>query len=69
MVVGVLVILRMTLSPRLEGELAALRSPLHTNLVIVAGTLTIFLVRATSRAERYIEATLVGREQARDDER
>jgi SSS family solute:Na+ symporter len=41
---GVLVILWMTLSPRLGGELAFLRSPLHTNLVIVVGTLTIFVV-------------------------
>lgn len=43
-VAGVLVILWMTLSPGLEGDLAPFRSPLHTNLVIVVGTLTIFLV-------------------------
>ena len=40
---GVAVILWMTLSPRLEGDLAWLRSPFHSNLIIVFGTLTIFL--------------------------
>ncbi|MEM1250183.1 MAG: sodium:solute symporter [Acidobacteriota bacterium] len=40
---GVTVILWMTLSPLLEGDLAWLRSPLHANLIIVFGTSTIFL--------------------------
>ncbi len=40
---GILVILWMTLSPRLEGDLEWLRSPFHSNLIIVFGTLTIFL--------------------------
>jgi SSS family solute:Na+ symporter len=45
-VAGVLVIGWMTLSPRLPESLAALRNPLHANLVIVVGTLTIFAVGA-----------------------
>jgi solute:Na+ symporter, SSS family len=40
--VGVVAILWLTLSPRLEGELAFLRNPLHANLTIVVGTLVIF---------------------------
>ena len=40
-VAGVAVILWMTLGPRLP---AALRSPFHANMIIVIGTLTIFLV-------------------------
>jgi solute:Na+ symporter, SSS family len=41
--IGVLVILWMTLSPQLPAD-SPLRSPFHTNMVIVVGTLTIFLV-------------------------
>ena len=43
---GVLVIGWMTLSPRLPESIAWLRSPLHANMVIVVGTLTIFAVGA-----------------------
>jgi SSS family solute:Na+ symporter len=42
-VIGVLVIFWMTLSPRLPAD-SPWRSPLHTNMIIVAGTLAIFLV-------------------------
>ena len=42
-VIGVVVIFWMTLSPRLPAD-SYLRSPFHTNMVIVAGTLAIFQV-------------------------
>ncbi len=42
--VGVLVILWMTVSPRLDGALAMLRIPLHSYMITVIGTLTIFAV-------------------------
>jgi solute:Na+ symporter, SSS family len=42
-IIGIIVILWMTFSGRLEGEYAFLRSPLHKNMIIVVGTLTIFL--------------------------
>ena len=42
--VGVLVIVWMTASPRLEGGLAVLRNPLHSYMITVIGTLTIFAV-------------------------
>ncbi len=47
--VGVVVILWMTAADRLPD---ALRSPLHANLIIVVGTLTIFAVGVASRALR-----------------
>ena len=40
--VGVMVILWMTFSPRLEGGLEMLRNPLHSYMITVVGTLTIF---------------------------
>jgi solute:Na+ symporter, SSS family len=40
---GVLVILWMTFSPRIPDKYAFLRNPLHTNMIIVVGTLVIFL--------------------------
>jgi len=40
--IGVLVILWMTISPRLEGGLSMLRIPLHSYMITVIGTLTIF---------------------------
>jgi SSS family solute:Na+ symporter len=43
-IIGVIVILWMTFSDRLTGEYAFLRNPMHKNMVIVIGTLTIFLV-------------------------
>jgi SSS family solute:Na+ symporter len=42
-IVGVIVILWMTFSDRLSGEYAFLRCPMHKNMIIVVGTLTIFL--------------------------
>lgn len=41
--IGVLVIIWMTLSPRISDSYAYLRSPFHINMIIVIGTLTIFL--------------------------
>lgn len=43
-VVGIIVILWMTFSDRLSGQWAFLRSPLHKSMIIVVGTLMIFLV-------------------------
>ncbi len=42
--IGVLVILWMTFSPNLPASLAAFRNPLHKSMIIVVGTLTIFLL-------------------------
>lgn len=41
--IGVLVILWMTFSPELSDDLAWLRSPFHSHMITVIGTLTIFL--------------------------
>lgn len=41
--IGVIVILWMTFSDRLSGEYAFLKSPMHKNMIIVIGTLSIFL--------------------------
>jgi solute:Na+ symporter, SSS family len=41
--IGVLVIIWMTFSPAWPDSVAAWRSPFHTNLVVVIGTLAIFL--------------------------
>lgn len=43
-VIGILVILWMTFSANIPLEYEFLRSPLHNNMIIVIGTLTIFLV-------------------------
>ncbi|GGF11673.1 sodium:solute symporter [Hymenobacter cavernae] len=43
-IIGVLVILWMTFSPNLSESYAALRNPLHKSMIIVVGTLTIFLL-------------------------
>lgn len=43
-IIGVLVIVWMTFSVGLPDNFAALRNPLHQNMIIVVGTLTIFLV-------------------------
>lgn len=43
-IVGVLVIAWMTMSPKLESLPSWLRNPLHANMTIVVGTLSIFLV-------------------------
>ena len=42
--IGVLVILWMTFTPDMEGELGWFRSPFHSNMITVIGTLSIFLV-------------------------
>ena len=42
--IGVLVILWMTFSPNLPASLAMFRNPLHKSMIIVVGTLTIFLL-------------------------
>lgn len=43
-IIGILVILWMTFSAKISDEYAFLRNPLHKNMTIVVGTLTIFLV-------------------------
>ncbi|HKO80760.1 MAG TPA: sodium:solute symporter [Chitinophagaceae bacterium] len=42
-IIGIIVILWMTFSDRISGEYGFLKSPLHKNMIIVVGTLTIFL--------------------------
>jgi solute:Na+ symporter, SSS family len=42
-IIGILVIIWMTFSTLLPEQYAALRNPLHMNMVMVIGTLTIFL--------------------------
>lgn len=42
-IIGVIVILWMTFSDRLSDEYAFLKSPMHKNMIIVVGTLSIFL--------------------------
>ena len=42
-IIGVIVILWMTFSDRLSGDYAFLKSPMHKNMIIVVGTLSIFL--------------------------
>jgi SSS family solute:Na+ symporter len=43
-IIGIVVILWMSFSDRITGEYRFLRSPLHKNMIIVVGTLTIFLM-------------------------
>jgi SSS family solute:Na+ symporter len=45
-VIGIIIILWMSLSPLLPDQFAAIRNPLNLNMVIVVGTLSIFLVGA-----------------------
>lgn len=60
-VIGIIVILWMTFSERISGEYAFLRSPLHKNMIIVAGTLAIFLagllLTYTKRKTKDVPAT------------
>jgi SSS family solute:Na+ symporter len=42
-IIGIIVILWMTFSDRLNGDYSFLKSPLHKNMIIVVGTLAIFL--------------------------
>jgi SSS family solute:Na+ symporter len=42
-IIGIVVILWMTFSDRLSGQYEFLKSPLHKNMIIVVGTLSIFL--------------------------
>jgi SSS family solute:Na+ symporter len=54
--IGIIIILWMTFSPGIPDSYAFLRSPLHKNMVIVVGTLTIFLagllLTATKRKQK-----------------
>jgi SSS family solute:Na+ symporter len=50
--IGVVVILWMTFSDRLPANYAFLKSPLHKNMIIVVGTLTIFLAGMLLTAAR-----------------
>ena len=43
-IIGLLVIVWMSISPKLSGDWAAWRSPFHNFMIIVIGTLTILLV-------------------------
>lgn len=51
-IAGILVILWMTFSYILPADLAHLKNPLHSNMIIVVGTLTIFLVGSISQRIR-----------------
>ena len=55
-IIGIIVILYMTFSNRIPESYAFLRSPLHKNMVIVVGTLSIFLagllLTATKRKQK-----------------
>jgi SSS family solute:Na+ symporter len=42
-IIGIIVILWMTFSEKISSEYEFLKSPLHKNMIIVIGTLTIFL--------------------------
>ena len=42
--IGLLVILWMTFTPEMEGDLGWLRSPFHANMITVVGTLSIFII-------------------------
>ena len=42
-IIGIIVILWMTFSDRISGDYEFLKSPLHKNMIIVVGTLSIFL--------------------------
>ncbi|GAB3955117.1 sodium:solute symporter [Spirosoma harenae] len=57
--IGVLIIIWMTFSPKLSDEYGYLRSPFHSNMIIVIGTLTIFLagVLLTKLKGRPVEQT------------
>lgn len=51
-IVGICVILWMTFSYLIPENMAYLRNPLHANMIIVVGTLTIFLIGNISRKLR-----------------
>lgn len=51
-IVGICVILWMTFSYLIPEDMAYLRNPLHANMIIVVGTLTIFLIGNISRKLR-----------------
>lgn len=56
-IIGVIIILWMTFSDYLPAELAFLKSPLHKNMIIVIGTLGIFLVGSlTARIRHYLNS-------------
>ncbi|MCY3664013.1 MAG: sodium:solute symporter, partial [bacterium] len=58
--VGVLVIVWMTVSPQLEGGLAMLRIPLHSYMITVIGTLTIFGVGLVLSGRRRTPGAAIG---------
>ena len=58
--VGVLVIVWMTASPRLTGGLAMLRNPLHSYMITVIGTLTIFGVGLLVSRWRRLRGAAIG---------
>ncbi|WP_025762637.1 sodium:solute symporter [Dyadobacter tibetensis] len=43
-IIGIIIIVWMTFSPQLTDEYAYLRNPLHQNMIMVVGTLSIFLI-------------------------
>jgi SSS family solute:Na+ symporter len=54
-VIGIIIILWMSLSAMLPDHLMIIRNPLHLNMVIVVGTLSIFLAGAvTARIRRRV---------------
>ena len=59
-IIGIVVILWMTFSGNLSGKYAFLKSPLHKNMVIVVGTLTIFLagLLLTARKRKLLASPL-----------
>ena len=59
-IIGIVVILWMTFSGNLSGQYAFLKSPLHKNMVIVVGTLTIFLagLLLTARKRKLLASPL-----------
>ena len=56
-IIGVLVILWMTFPDIIPAEYTFLRSSMHTNMIIVIGTLTIFLVGALLTKARQLTTT------------
>jgi solute:Na+ symporter, SSS family len=58
-IIGILVILWMTFSKKLPDSYSFLKNPLHSNMIIVVGTLTIFLtglLLTAAKRKRLVEA-------------
>lgn len=62
--IGIVVILWMTFSKKLPDNYAFLRNPLHTNMVIVIGTLTIFLAGLLLTASKRKTGLTISNEEA-----